>query len=139
MPLYLSKKNVPSLLAMSLTMVTLMVPADAQTVSCTSTSPECCWVVLSWQKMGKTTSVDPNSATACCDSLGSTQTSGISVVTCTSTGFVTRLTWSDQSLQGSIPPELENLKNLQGLYLQNNQLSGSIPPELGNLENLQWL
>ncbi len=39
-------------------------------------------------------------------------------------------------LNGSIPPELGNLSNLQLLYLGSNQLSGSIPPELGNLGNL---
>jgi hypothetical protein len=42
-------------------------------------------------------------------------------------------------LSGSIPPELGNLRNLTHLYLSQNQLSGSIPPELGNLRNLTHL
>ncbi len=46
--------------------------------------------------------------------------------------------WSNQ-LTGSIPAELGNLTNLQGLYLYDNQLTGSIPAELGNLTNLYAL
>ncbi len=42
-------------------------------------------------------------------------------------------------MSGKIPPELDNLANLEGLYLYGNQLSGRIPPELGNLANLEWL
>ena len=94
-----------------------MVPADAQTVSCTPTSPQCCWVALSWQKMGGTTSISSShlstSATACCYYLGSTiQNSGIPGVYCSPIRDVTTLIWNDQSLQGSIPTELSNLKNL---------------------------
>ena len=84
--------------------------------TCTSASPECCWVVENWKKMGKTTSVDPTSATACCNYLGlTTQTSGIPGVTCTSTGIVTEINWASQSLKDSIPSSLTNLKNLQVL------------------------
>ncbi len=43
------------------------------------------------------------------------------------------------NLNGSIPPELGNLSDLEALYLNSNQLSGSIPPELGNLSNLNYL
>ncbi len=103
----LSKKNVPSLIAMSLAI--LISPAQAQTSStiCTSSSPQCCWVVESLKKMGKTTSLDPTSSTACCEYLGSTtQTSGIPGVKCTSTGIVTWIGWLSKSLQGSIPAEL---------------------------------
>jgi hypothetical protein len=109
-------KDVPSLLVMSLAIVsTLISPAQAQT-TCTSSSPECCWVVLSWQLMGKTTSVSSTSATDCCRYLGSTsQTSGILGVTCTSTGIVTEINWYDQGLQGPTPAELSNLVNLQRL------------------------
>ncbi len=39
-----------------MTLASLISPADAQTVvSCTSTSPQCCWVKRSWDLMGKTT------------------------------------------------------------------------------------
>ncbi len=44
-----------------------------------------------------------------------------------------------QGLQGSIPPELGNLANLEVLYLGLNGLTGTIPPELGNLANLKEL
>ena len=43
------------------------------------------------------------------------------------------------NLIGGIPPELGNLANLKSLGLQNNQLSGEIPPELGNLTSLNSL
>jgi hypothetical protein len=52
----LSKKNAPSVIAMTLGMVSMISPDDAQT-TCTSSSPECCWVVESWKKIRKTTSV----------------------------------------------------------------------------------
>jgi hypothetical protein len=120
-PSNLSKKNAPSVMAMTLAI--LISPADAQTssTSCTSTSPQCCWVKRSWQLMGRTTSVSSTSATACCRTLVSstgtttTQTTGITGVKCTSTGTVTELNWYNQSLQGSIPTEISNLKNLQWL------------------------
>ena len=116
MPISISKKNVPSIIAMTLAI--LISPADAQTSStaCISTSPQCCWVIRSWELMGKTTSVSSTNATACCNDLGSTtQTTGISGVTCTSTGIVTKINWGFESLQGSIPFELSKLVNLQTL------------------------
>ncbi len=66
--------------------------------------------------MGKNTSVSSTSATACCNYLRlTTQTSGIPGVECTSTGIVTKIRWSMKGLQGPIPAELENLKNLTTL------------------------
>jgi hypothetical protein len=112
----ISSKNAPSAIAMTLAI--LISPAQAQKTSttCTSSSPECCLVVESWKKMGKTTSVSATSATACCNYLGSTtQTSGIPGVTCTSTGSVTELYWGDKGLRNSIPAELSNLRNLTTL------------------------
>ena len=54
-------------------------------------------------------------------------------------GRVTELhLWSNQ-LTGTIPPELGNLSNLEGLAIQDNRLTGEIPAELGNLSNLQYL
>ena len=114
----ISSKNAPSLIAMTLAMVSMISPAQAQTSStiCTSTSPGCCWVKRSWQLMGKTTSVSSTSATGCCYYLGSTtQTSGIPGIYCTSDGIVTEIRWNGQSLQGSIPAELSNLVNLTRL------------------------
>ena len=43
------------------------------------------------------------------------------------------------TLDGSIPPELGNLENLEYLDLMSLGLTGAIPPELGNLENLESL
>jgi len=88
--------------------------ANPGSSSCTIV--ECFWVVESWKKMGRTTSVSSTSATACCYYLGSTtQTSGIPGVTCNSIGIVTVIGWYAQSLQGSIPSSLGNLTNLQYL------------------------
>jgi hypothetical protein len=121
MTLSLSKKNVHSLIAMTLAMVSMISPADAQTSSttCTSSSPQCCWVKRSWQLMGKDNLVDPTHRTACCYYLVSstgtttTQRSGISGVSCTSTGIVTRIRWGSNGLKGSIPTELANLRDLE--------------------------
>ncbi|MDE2826039.1 MAG: S8 family serine peptidase [Bacteroidota bacterium] len=47
---------------------------------------------------------------------------------------------SPNNLRGTLPPELENLRNLRTLYLSGNKgLTGPIPPELGNLAHLQEL
>jgi hypothetical protein len=99
---------------LSLVMLVMISPAQAQAVSCDSSSPQCCWVVRIWELMGKTTSVSSTSSTACCSKLGTTtQTSGITGVTCTSTGgTVTKIDWNSQSLQSSIPPDIGNLVNL---------------------------
>jgi len=122
-PSNLSKKNAPSVMAMTLAMASMISPADAQTSSttCSSTSPQCCWVKRSWQLMGKTTSVSSTSSTACCyyvvSSTGTTttQTSGILGVNCTSTGIVTEIKWQRQALRNSFPTELSNLVNLTRL------------------------
>ena len=53
-------------------------------------------------------------------------------------GRVTRISW-DEGLRGSIPKEIENLTNLQCLWLYHNSLSGDIPIEFCNLTNLQTL
>ena len=38
----------------------------------------------------------------------------------------------NSGLTGEIPPEIGNLNNLTGFYLQDNQLSGIIPDEICN-------
>ena len=101
---------------LTLVIASMISPAEAQAVTCTTSSPQCCWVVRIWTLMGKTTLVDHTNATACCKTLGSTtQTSGITGVTCTSTGQVTKISWPFAGLSGSIPPEIGNLVNLEGL------------------------
>ena len=42
-------------------------------------------------------------------------------------------------LTGTIPPALGALAELEILYLHRNQLTGPIPPELGALSSLRWL
>ena len=46
---------------------------------------------------------------------------------------------SRNSLTGSIPPELGNLKNLSYLQLYSNNLSGQIPESIGELPLLEGL
>jgi leucine-rich repeat protein SHOC2 len=41
----------------------------------------------------------------------------------------------DNNQLSSLPPDIGNLSNLQGLYLSNNRLN-SLPSEIGNLNNL---
>jgi Leucine-rich repeat (LRR) protein len=43
------------------------------------------------------------------------------------------------NIQGTIPAELGNLKNLISLTLYNNKLSGHIPPSLVELQALKYL
>ena len=109
----LSKNN----LAMNMVLLLyILAISTTSATTCTSTSPDCCWVVESWNKMGKATTVNPNSATACCYRLGSTtQSSGIPGVRCTSTGIVSQIDWKTKSLKGQIPEELVKLTYLQRL------------------------
>jgi len=59
-------------------------------------------------------------------------------VTCAG-GAVTEVVLVDNSLTGTIPPELADLGGLQDLWLGLNSLSGTLPAELGTLSNLQAL
>ncbi len=52
---------------------------------------------------------------------------------------VTEVELSDESLSGSIPPELGTLFELTTLDLSTNSLTGEIPTELGWLSNLEEL
>ncbi len=55
-------------------------------------------------------------------------------------GFLQKLSLVNNNLNGILPPELENLRNLEILELfENERLSGQIPPGLGNLPKLQNL
>ena len=53
-------------------------------------------------------------------------------VTTSSNGRVTELSFYDNNLRGTIPPELGNLSNLKWLELAHTQLTGNIPPQLSN-------
>jgi Leucine-rich repeat (LRR) protein len=43
---------------------------------------------------------------------------------------------SENYLEGVIPPELEQLRNLMFLGLANNQITGAIPESIGNISTL---
>lgn len=58
-------------------------------------------------------------------------------VTCDG-GHVRTLNLPSNGLNGTIPPELGNLSNLNYFFLDNNQLT-NVPPELGDLPSLAWL
>ncbi|XP_024539385.1 probable leucine-rich repeat receptor-like protein kinase At1g35710 [Selaginella moellendorffii] len=49
------------------------------------------------------------------------------------------LSLSSNRITGEIPPELGQLTQLTGLYLDDNALTGAIPPSLANLTSLQRL
>ncbi len=44
-----------------------------------------------------------------------------------------------RGLTGTIPPEVGELVELEGMDMSHNQLSGEIPDEIGNLRNLRWM
>ncbi|MEK7989369.1 MAG: leucine-rich repeat domain-containing protein, partial [Thiotrichaceae bacterium] len=56
-----------------------------------------------------------------------------------SQGSVVNVILSNNGLKGTIPNQLNNLANLQYLYLNQNRLTGSIPSELGSLTSLKYL
>ena len=60
-------------------------------------------------------------------------------VTVDENGRVIVLGLVSNRLNGTIPPELGRLSNLQDLNLTGNELSGTIPPELGQLSELQLM
>ena len=57
-------------------------------------------------------------------------------VTSDASGRVIDLNLQDNKLNGTIPPELGRLGNLQDLNLFKNQLAGEVPSELGGLTEL---
>ena len=57
-------------------------------------------------------------------------------VTTDDSGSVTHLNLQRNNLNGSLPSQLGNLKNLRQLYLPYNNLTGPIPAELGKLSKL---
>ncbi|KAL6551800.1 Receptor-like protein 44 [Orobanche gracilis] len=65
-------------------------------------------------------------------------TSFLQGATCNN-GRIYKLSLSNLSLRGSIPPFLSNCTNLQALDLSSNQLTGQIPPDLQYLVNLAVL
>ncbi len=54
-------------------------------------------------------------------------------------GRVTRLSLHENSLRGTLIPELGMLASLETLALSSNQLTGNIPPDIGQLANLKLL
>ena len=54
-------------------------------------------------------------------------------------GRVRLLNLIENSLVGTIPPEISKLNELEELHLEKNLLEGPLPPEIGELENLKWL
>jgi Leucine-rich repeat (LRR) protein len=54
-------------------------------------------------------------------------------------GHVTSISMNYININGELPAQLANLKQLETLSLYYNELSGSIPPELGELSSLRLL
>ncbi|HLO33506.1 MAG TPA: ABC transporter substrate-binding protein [Anaerolineales bacterium] len=56
-------------------------------------------------------------------------------------GHVNSITFDNNNLTGSIPPEMGGLSELQTFRVWHDNLTGALPPELGDLSNLKffWL
>lgn len=54
-------------------------------------------------------------------------------------GRVHTIDLRNNGLTGSIPPDIEKLEDVVGLYLGENELTGSIPAEIGRLSRLEYL
>ena len=95
---------------LALTLTALIAGVESQANCWSPTSPQCCWVVRSWQLMGKTIPTGIQSTdNSCC-------TLPMAGVTCDSTKTkVTRIGWQSQGLSGSIPGEIGNLTSLRFL------------------------
>jgi hypothetical protein len=85
----------------------------AMTCSTEAKSSQCCTVAKIWTMMKKNMT-RATTATSCCQYLGQkVQRSGIPGVYCDSDGKVIQLFWQSQFLNGSIPPVIEKLEDLQ--------------------------
>ena len=94
---------------LALTIAAFILGVESQISTCTSTSPECCRVVRSWQLMGKTVPAGISSTdNSCC-------TVPMAGVTCDSTSNVIQLAWASQGLSGSIPRSMGKLTSLSRL------------------------
>lgn len=63
----------------------------------------------------------------------------VSIIDCDKKGHVTKLTFDDLDLDGTIPSELHYLRYLKVLDLNYNHLSGTIPSTLGNMKKLKYV
>lgn len=54
-------------------------------------------------------------------------------------GRVELISLSDNNLNGELPPEIAELRQLKHIYMEWNQLSGPIPQDIGKLTNLETI
>ncbi|KAL5702763.1 hypothetical protein ACHQM5_027936 [Ranunculus cassubicifolius] len=59
-------------------------------------------------------------------------------ITCDNSGEVTSIQLSSKSISGTLPPNLNKLKNLQKISIQNNKFSGPLP-SFSDLSELQTI
>jgi hypothetical protein len=95
------------ILALALTALIVVVGVESQVTTCGASSHQCCWVVRSWQLMGKAIPGGISSTdNSCC-------TKQMIGVTCDSTNTtVTKISWNGRTLSGNIPSDIGNLQNL---------------------------
>ena len=97
------KRNGPSK-AFIVVLATGLISGVNGLVSCTSSSPQCCWVTFLWQKFGKTVTT-VNSA-GCNYTIPGLTYSG---------PIVTKIDWNNQGLVNDIPTQISKLTSLTEL------------------------
>jgi hypothetical protein len=103
-----SKKNLSMINILRMFFLLVISSAEAAPY-CSSSAPQCCWVVRMWQtwrwKVGYS-AVSPNNPTGCCFMKG---------VECGPNGTITKIDWNRQQLRGMITQDIEYLKDLKVL------------------------
>jgi hypothetical protein len=97
--------NIPSMIYIIYILFFLAISPAKGAVNCDTSSPECCWVIRSWELMGQKTSVSSTNPSDCCQMDG---------VTCAGSNII-GIRWDGRGLTNQIPSDIRNLQSLKRL------------------------